>query len=510
MRSHSTTRLVLKRYLTPFYYFALGLAFLVFLSACDGRGDSSQGTPSATQEMVDSLTAPPEPSSTQLNSRKKPTQLPAIPPTPNQKTPTNLGVSVADIRGLEITVWYPWAGEMGTELQSILDAYSRTNQWGITVVGTSYADYGRLDEAVDSAISTHSLPDVVVDYAYQAQRWDASGVIADLTPYVDDPVWGLTNAEQGDFIPGFWDANLVMGGSSGQSHQLGIPFFRSAYVLFYNQSWAREMGYATPPATRQDFQTQACAAAKQLKQLGGSVNAGKGGWLITPQPATLLGWIYAFGGEVVNPAGAGYSFNTSEAQSAFEYIKGLQDGGCAWQDNTAGPFTEFAHRRALFVVGSLYDIPAQQEALSQEGNKDEWVPIPFPSSKQPRVVTYGPSLVVTQSTPARELAAWLVIKWLVYTPNLTAWVDETATYPTRSSILDYLSENGSASPQWKQALELLPDARDEPSLASWGMVRWALNDALAELIAPKVTADQIPSILENLDSVASEIFDQVK
>ena len=40
-------------------------------------------------------------------------------------------------------------------------------------------------------------------------------------------------------------------------------------------------------------------------------------------------------------------------------------------------------------------------------------------------------------------------------------------------------------------------------------MRWALNDAMSQLIDPKFKCDQIPALLENLDEVAEEIFTQV-
>jgi ABC-type glycerol-3-phosphate transport system substrate-binding protein len=136
--------------------------------------------------------------------------------------------------------------------------------------------------------------------------------------------------------------------------------------------------------------------------------------------------------------------------------------------------------------------------------------IPFPSSNQLVVDTYGPSLLITHSTPAQQLAAWLVIEWLVYPPNQSEWVKELETYPTRQSTMGYLSEAASASPQWTEALGLLPDAHSEPSLASWSVMRWALEDAIAQLFNPQFGADQISSMLENLDSLAEEIILQVR
>jgi ABC-type glycerol-3-phosphate transport system substrate-binding protein len=498
----------LKRYLTLFYGITLGLALLLAILAISLPGNTVADPATITQTAVLQATSPTQ-NNTEVHSLNKPTTVPAIPSTPNEETPSPLGVTSADLRGVQVRLWHPWTGATGSVLQSLVDEFNRTNQWGINVSVNSYEGFGALDDAVESAISSDSFPDVLVDYGYQAQHWQASNLLTDLTPYTNDPGWGLSEAEQADFYPGFWAEDLVTDANSGEVERLGIPFYRSAYVIFYNQSWARELGYFNPPTTPDEFTDQACAAANGIIAPGGITGQNKGGWLITPQPGALAGWIYAFGGDITNPDGEGYLFNTPETTQAFKTIKSMVENGCAWWDIGANPQDEFAGRQALFVVGSLFDIPVQQAAFSGAGSKDSWGVIPFPSRRQAVVDTYGPSLLIMRSTPARQLAAWLVTKWLVYPPNQSEWVSELETYPTRQSTLSYLQETPNNNSQWSQALSLLPVARSEPSVASWSVVRWTLNDALTQLIDPKVSSDAIGAILENLDAVAAEIYSQV-
>ena len=496
------------RYLTLFYGITLGLALVLAFFAIYLHGNATPSNATTTQTVL-SQTETPARRSTQVQSNKTPTSLPAIPPTPNEKTPSYLSVTASELSGVQVNLWHPWTGAKGAAMQAILDEFNRTNQWGITVQMSAYEDFGRLDEAVESALLANTQPEVIVDYGYQARHWDGVEALVDLTAYVNDPVWGLTSDEQADFYPAFWGEDIVTNNNSGQTRRLGIPFYRSAYVLFYNQSWAHELGYPKPPITAEDFRVRACAAAQFVSEQGDKSNLGKGGWLITPQPGVLVGWIYAFNGGITNPEVPGYLFNTPETRRALEYLKGLQNSGCAWSDTAVDPLSEFANRHTLFVVGSLFDIPTQQEAFNQAGSADEWVVIPFPSSNQPVVDTYGPSILITRSTPARQLAAWLVIKWLVSPPNQSEWVKALETYPTRLSTMGYLTETGVDSPQWTQALELLPDARSEPSLASWSMMRWALEDVMNQLFDPQFGTDQIPLLLENLDKTADEIYSQV-
>jgi multiple sugar transport system substrate-binding protein len=502
---------ILSRYLTLFYSITLGLAVaLAFFSIYHHEIDTSGTISTTATQVILSQAKTPPPGSTQVQARNAPTLLPAIPPTPNEKTPSALGVTADQLRGVQVNLWHPWTGANGAALQSILEEFNLTNQWGITVQASPYEGFGRLDEAMESALLADLQPDVIVDYGYQARHWDGVDALVDLTPYVNDPVWGMTSDEQADFYPSFWAEDLVTTTAAGQARRLGIPYYRSAYVLYYNQSFAHELGYPKPPISAEDFRVRACAAAQFINKEGDKSNLGMGGWLITPQPGGLVGWIYAFDGGITNPGSAGYLFSTPDTLQAFRYLKGLQESGCAWLGTSVDAQSEFANRHALFIVGSLFDIPAQQEAFLQAGSTDEWVVLPFPSSSHPVVDTYGPSILITRSNPTQQLAAWLVTKWLVYPLNQSDWAQALETYPTRLSSLGYMNGSTNNSPQWMQALDLIPDAHSEPSLASWSMMRWALEDVIAQLFNPQFTADQIPSLLEKLDDVAAEIYSQVQ
>jgi len=285
---------------------------------------------------------------------------------------------------------------------------------------------------------------------------------------------------------------------------------RSALVLYYNQSYAQALGFSALPDTTYELRVRACAAAEANASDGQTGNDGTGGWLITPHPSLLVSWIYAFGGEITRPDDRGYQFNTSEAGQALDYIKGLQDSGCAFQAAGSDPATELAARRALFFAGSLADLPAVEAAFSTAGNRDNWTILPFPGSgSAPVLVTYGPALSITRSEVDRELAAWLVAEWLVSPPNQAQWVATQHLLPVRQSTQDYLSDPMQEDPHWATAVELLPFARSEPAYASWSVMRWALSDAMAELFNPAFTSGQIPDLLEALDQTALDIFTQV-
>ena len=496
-------------YLTLFRKLTPGLILILGLVGCNSSLDRTATPPGTTDSLTPTVT---NPTGTPVRPTRTPAKTITPAPAPTITAPlSTLDVQSEELRGLRITFWHPWRGAQADLLQELLGEFNRTNRWDITVLVTAYDGLGRLEEAVEAASNGGTLPDLLVGYNYQALHWDAAGsVLVDLNEYAGDPTWGLDQNEQADFLPAFWSQDLAS--RPGElPKRLGLPLHRSALVVYYNQSFAKALGFGSLPDSPYDLRVQACAAAEANNRDGQTGNDGTGGWLVTPQPSLLVGWIYAFGGELTRTDGRGYQFNSAETGQALDYLKGLQDSGCAWQDPGTDPVTEFAERRALFYAGSLAELPAVEQAFAEAGSRDAWTVLPFPGADgTPVLVTYGPALMVTRSEAAPQLAAWLAAGWLTSPANQARWISANYLLPVRQSTLELVSGSLDEDAPWAAALELLPVARSEPAFASWSVMRWVLNDAMAELFDPAFTAGQIPDLLEALDQAALEIFTQVR
>jgi ABC-type glycerol-3-phosphate transport system substrate-binding protein len=410
-------------------------------------------------------------------------------------------VDAETLSGLKVTFWHAWSGPAGEAIQSLLAAFNAENEYGIVVESAYQGNYNDLYDQIDAAIQAGDPPSLAVGYSYQIQEWDASqGIVADLAPYVNDPQWGLSPTQQADFNPTFWEQEVING------KRTGFPAQRSAQLIFYNTTWASELGFDVPPSTPVEFKQQACSAAQANKADADPNNDGTGGWVVNTSPSAVLSWIYAFRGQVIDPQGDGYRFNTPQTEAALTYLKELHDAGCAWQSADDYPDEEFAARRALFVTGSLSDLSFQRTAFERAGNPDRWTVLAFPSpQKQPVIDVYGPSFVLFEATAEEKLAAWLVVKWLTSPENQARLIAASGTYPIRSSTLDHLAEYAAEHPQWSAALQLLPFAQGEPGYTSWSVVRWVVSEVGTQVFRYYFTADRIPATLELMDETAAEL-----
>ncbi len=209
----------------------------LILAACT-PGSPAPTTPTSTPDLPTS-TAGSSPAPTLTSS---PTPLPAI------------AVDPAALRGLTIQVWQAFGGPAADLFTSQAAQFTAENEWGIVVNSSGYGDYTSLFDAMNTALDSGHTPDLVAALPEQTLAWEALGAVVDLKPYLADPQWGLAADASADIPSAFWAQDNVDG------KQLGIPAQRSARVIFYNQTWAQELGFNSPPATADEFRQQACAA----------------------------------------------------------------------------------------------------------------------------------------------------------------------------------------------------------------------------------------------------------
>ena len=409
-----------------------------------------------------------------------------------------IGVDPAALRGLTIRAWDAFTGSADLVYGAQVVHFNAVNEWGIVVTRTSEGDYPTLFDAVSTAIDSGAgTPDLVAALPEETLAWDHSGAVVDLAPYVADPVWGLGKGGLNIF-PGVFLAQ-----DRGGVRQLGLPAQRSASFLFYNQTWAKELGFVHPPATADEFRQQACAANASFRTDANLQNDGYGGWMVDTHWQTIYSWILAFGGGVVN--GDTYTFSTDPNLGAMQFLKGLKDDSCAWLADTTTttplePLDAFARRLSLFVSGDMAEVPLAGDAMVRQKNNDVWTLIPYPGKTGQVLVTYGPSYSLLRSTPEKQLAAWLFARWLLSPENQAQWVDATGLFPLLNSL-----PATNPSPQWTSAVADLTLAQGVPQLASWRKVRYVLEDGANYIFQTNLRLDLISAILREMDTTAGEI-----
>ena len=455
---------------------------LILLAACNSEENGTTPTPEMTPSPA--LTRTPRPTRTPTPTLEITSEPPATPlPTENPEL---------DLRGVTVKFWHPWTNDKEYAILSLVNEFNASNPDGIVV--TAFSQGSNTYKNVSAVLGSSAAPQVVVGYNNQLQSWDnLSGSLINLDDYLNDPAWGIETAQQADFYPVIWAQD------SNDTKRLGLPVYRSAIVIFYNQSWAQELGFDAAPQTPDDLREQACAAAA-------ANHDSTGGWIATTDISTNMSWLMAFNGGLLHPNGFQYQAVSAENQAAFEYLRNLFDLGCAWVPGAYYPNQEFATRKGLFLPSTVAGIPFQKYAFEDANNRDQWTVIPFPDEDgQPVINLYGSAYALLKSSPEQQLASWLFIKWLLQPENQARFIEASGYLPVSAAALDYLDDYIAENPLWAQVIDWIPYGQTEPALGSWGVARWAFGDAIDELFSPEYPSAQIPALLEKLEGTLNEI-----
>ncbi|HVN53118.1 MAG TPA: extracellular solute-binding protein [Anaerolineaceae bacterium] len=468
---------------------ALALMFCLSLVACS----PAPNPPTSTVNPKAAATRTVAPTRSQVRA----TTIPAM--------PAGTSIPSAKLHGLKVHFWYAWSGNASATVEKLTSEFNATNSWGIWVTPTRFDSYADLFAAAAPLFGKPTQPDVIIGSIEQALLWNSEqDRVVDLTPFLQDPEYGMNSREILDFPAGIWE------GDAWNGLHLGIPAERSVRLMAYNQTWAKELGFSKPPTTLDEFESQVCAAEKAVMKDGVSENNGMGGWLIDGDPDTAAAWALAFDAQL-NPAKPGdpYKFHTPQMETAFQTLRRLFDKGCIWLGRNPDPSEYFLDRRALLITLQSQDLPGLTAALTNAGNQDVWTVLPFPTRDgKPAVMVNGPSYFLLRSEAEQELAAWLFIRW-ISAPEQQARLAEAGSWaPLRKSTAASLKGFAAEHPQWKAAADLTANARPSPAQASWRSARLVLGDAFLQLFSADTQPNRIPYILDQLDATIRELLEK--
>ena len=399
-----------------------------------------------------------------------------------------------DPTGVEITYWHQFTRFQQETLEALVEEFNNTNQWNIKVTAEFGGRYDDLYNKMVTAIAAGSVPDLVAAYQNEAAAYQASGALVDINEYVDDPQWGLGD-ERSDYFEGFLqqDVNAQFDGA-----RLGFPPNRSLELLYYNVDWIEQMGFSGPPKNWDEFYQMCRKATNPAEnQYGYAINTGA---------SNVFAQVISRGGEVAKADGSGYTYDTRQMKDAMAFMKRLYDAGFSRKiAERYGEQNDFANWKVLFTMSSTAGLPYYAGSVAKgEQGPFQWSVAAVPhTTARPALDIYGASVSIPKSTPQRQLAAWLLVKYLTQPGPQAKWVEATNYFPVRKSTAAQLGDYLSKNPNYKIAYDLLlgSDAKAEPPFAGYSEVRDAVTAAFNKIL----DGADIDATLRELDTEANEI-----
>ena len=330
--------------------------------------------------------------------------------------PAQLGALKTSV---QVTFWHALSGNLQTALVALTDQYN-SSQSNVHVNLVSKGAYSDLNKAVLTGIAAGQPPDLAQCIETDAAKYYSSKALADLTPFIN-AADGLSGADLKDIFPAMLNAAKIKG------TYFQFPFNKSTTVLYYNQDMFAAKGITNPPATWDEFFSDAAKLADPSKGVTG---------IEGPTLDTFLSMLYEYGGQMydnpTNPTKT--TINSAAGVKALTMWSDAIKSGAA-KPLPAGNFADqvdFQNQKTAMYMSTQV---SYQFIVKPIGSKFKFAEAAFPAGdKGVKDEMFGANMCVfNKSANDVQHGAFLYIKYLTSEASTTKWAQTTSYMPVRQS-----------------------------------------------------------------------------
>lgn len=316
-----------------------------------------------------------------------------------------------------LKMWHYYNGPQKQALDNMITEFNESvgSEQGIFIEAFSHGNIGELTEKiVDAAhkkVGSEEIPDIFAAYADTADQIDKIGIVADLAQY-------FSKNELAEYVPGY-----ISEGTLGSEDGLKIfPIAKSTEIMILNKTDWDEFEAATGAklgdlATMQGLVGVAKSYYEWTDSQTPASNDGKSFWGRDAMANYFLIGLKQLGVEIFSVDDGKVSFNTDKAA-----IRTLWDN--YYVPSVNGWFGSYGRFRSddaktgdiISLVGSTSGaayFPDSVKTSDTESYPIENITLMAPvfDGGEKVAVQQGAGLVVSKSTPEKEYAASVFLKW---------------------------------------------------------------------------------------------------
>ncbi len=360
---------------------------------------------------------------------------------------------------------------------------------GITVVPQFIGTYTQLGQKIQVSVQAKQVPALAVGYENDVANYQQADALLDLTPYINSKTYGWTKEDLSDIFPGFLDRNIY---PDFKNQILSAPFTSSILMMWYNADMLKTLGFNGPAKTWDEFKAQAAAAVK----------AGKKGYPVLVETSDIDGMVFSFGGNVITDDNKKGKFDTPQALAALQVLEDMAKAGTAFiiDPKIFEDQTLFTNGDAPYFLGSSTGRAYIGAAMQKDpkdpsaGDKFNWNGTVIPQGpdnlKTPKTSLYGGNAIVFRTTPEKQLASWLFLKYFTSKDVTAFWSTQSGYLPVRKSAAesDVFKKYVGDQPLNRAAFDNAPYGKGEPQPAGWSKARTDIQDGATQILNKQLSA----------------------
>jgi ABC-type glycerol-3-phosphate transport system substrate-binding protein len=400
----------------------------------------------------------------------------ATSPTPAATTEADL-----DITGpVTITLWHALTSDpQKGALEGAVKKFNDTNGKGITVQAVVQGNYTQLYQKTLGAIQAGALPELAHAYESFVADYTKADVVVDLDPYVNSKKNGLDQASKDDIYKPYFDTNRF---AQYGNKLLSFPFTKSLALMYTNEDALKAAGVAAPKTW--DEWEQAVQKTTKKDASGKTTQYGYAG---TSDASYFNAMVLSRGGKLMADDNKTVAWDGKEGLATLQMLKRLYDGGFAYTPTNFDWQNDFAASKLAFTFASTSSRPFIAAAMK--------TPVAWNIAAPPggKTVMFGANVAIFKSTPQKQLASWLFIKWFSEQDNTADWATKSYYMPVRKSAANNEALKTywtSKDPQGKQAYDTINASIPEPNVRGQQDIRDVITAMYVSVMTGKATPEQ--------------------
>lgn len=341
---------------------------------------------------------------------------------------------------ITVTFWHTY-GQGKTALLETFIADFEELYPNVTIDAVFQGGYEDIRDLTGNAISVGgSLPTVVIGYPDHIAEYLKGNAVIPLDDFAKNETWGV---DLDDFIQSYLDENTQYPGG----YLYSFPYSKSTEMMVYNKDIIEANATAIEAALGEPFPDDRPLTWAELDLLAEILvadtwdrenpTAGQCEYLINFDSAAnfFINSVRQWDGGYTNSDGD-ILIDNANTRAMLEYVEDRFESNTfaiplAFGEAVGYGSDDFKAGNLCMSVGSTagvdYNIPA-------DGFEVGILPTPQYSEDHLSAVQQGPNIaIMSKSSDAERLAAWLFIKFLTNSENTAAWAMDTGYLPVRHS-----------------------------------------------------------------------------
>ena len=453
-------------------------------------------------EPLPTATSTPDWTATPIPPSPTPTQTPTPTETP---LPAYLEIDPQSLEGTGLTLRYSLDGPVREKLEELTERFNAENPEGITVSVQPAYSMEELAESIPES-GTEKADIIIADSAWLRSLDRDNALLLDLSGFMNDPDLSLDAENIQAIMP------VMLEPENRGNSFYALPLYAEPSFLFYNKTWAIELGFPDTPEDLAAFAKQACAAGKANYADEDDKKHGTGGWIISANPGGVISWLLTFAPIARTPGQILRDDNGDIFTDTADWLRNLYDNGCAWNSRVKEPYDYFANRYALFYSGTYADAERQYNAFEQskQNGFDNWDLIVYPrrsagKGTDPRIFADTVSIAIPQGEAKDVNAAWHFIRWLYQDEHAAELALSADGWPVQDNAAITRLYRNSGKDKLYQTLSYRQYLVNNDADENWLTDQMILSDGFAYIFNLSAKAEDIPGIWEQIGTSIAEI-----